>query len=85
MPACPRLHVTTAPELPLLKLPKGTSTYPPSPKHETKTQTHQCPNPACCPAGVRKNFLLHDLGWVPRTSPPPGLLADVYSLVRGLS
>lgn len=70
--------------MPSLKLPKGTSTYPPSPKHETKTRTHQCPNPACCPAGVRKNFLLHHLGWVPRTS-PPCLLANVYSPARGLS
>lgn len=71
------LHVTIAPELPPLKLPKGTSTYPPSPKHETKTQTHQCPNPAFWPSGMRENFLLYDLGWVPRTSPVPRLLANV--------
>lgn len=38
---------TTAPELPPLKLLTGTSAYPLSPKRETKTQTHQCPNPAC--------------------------------------
>lgn len=41
---------------PLWNYLKGSSTYPPSLKHETKTQTHQCPNPACCPAGVRKNL-----------------------------
>lgn len=76
--------MTTASELFPLKLPRDTSTYPPSPKHETPKQTHRCLNPACCPVGGRKNFLLQDLGWVPGTSPPPHQLADVYDSVRGL-
>lgn len=78
------LYVTPASDPFSLKLPKGTSTYPPSPKYKTQNQTHQCPNPACCPEGGRKNFTLQNLGWVPGTSPPLHQLADMYDSVRGL-